>query len=136
MKRIETARWIPSPNQPSKLEYDGQRTAQEVFEELSYRLANTGYLPEEYFLLDSEWLDGKEFPQNADIFSTTDYGGSEGIYTDVYLRIYDDGNDITRRFATGKTLGESESDLDRMNLIASAITKAFHSDGVHARYIR
>lgn len=136
MKRIETARWIPSPNLPSKLEYDGQRTAQEVFEELSYRLANTGYLPEEYFLLDSEWLDGKEFPQNADIFCTTDYGESEGIYTDVYLRIYDDGNDITRRFATGKTLGESESDLDRMNLIASAITKAFHSDGVHARYIR
>lgn len=136
MKRIETARWIPSPNQPSKLEYDGQRTAQEVFEELSYRLANTGYLPDEYFLLDSEWLDGKEFPKEADIFCTTDYGGSEGIYTDVYLRIYDEGHGTTTKFATGKTLGESESDLDRMNLIASAITKAFHSDGVHARYIR
>ncbi|HML36180.1 MAG TPA: DUF6329 domain-containing protein [Bacillota bacterium] len=136
MKRIETARWKPTPNQPSKLEYDGQRTAQEVFEELSYRLENTGYLPEEYFLLDSEWLDGKEFPQNADIFCTTDYGASEGIYTDVYLRIYDEGNGTTKKFATGKTLGESESDLDRMNLIASAITKAFHSDGIHARFIR
>lgn len=136
MKRIETARWIPAPNQPSKMEYDGQRTAQEVFEELSYRLANTGYLPDEYFLLGSEWLDGKEFPKDADIFCATDYGGSEGIYTDVYLRIYDEGSDVTKKFATGKTLGESESDLDRMNLIASSITKAFHSDGVHARYIR
>ncbi len=136
MKRIETARWISSSNQPSKLEYDGQRTAQEVFEELSYRLANTGYLPDEYFLLNSEWQDGKEFPKDAGIFCTTDYGGSEGIYTDVYLRVYNEGNGITKKFATGKTLGETESDLDRMNLIASAITKAFHSDGVHARYIR
>ncbi len=136
MKRIETARWTPSPNQPSKLEYDGQRTAQEVFEELSYRLTGTGYLPDEYFLLDSEWQDGKEFPKDADIFCTTDYGGSEGIYTDVYLRVYNEGNGITKKFATGKTLGETESDLDRMNLIASAITKAFHSDGMHARYIR
>jgi len=136
MKRIETARWIPSPNQPSKLEYDGQRTAQEVFEELSYRLASTGYLPDEYFLLDSDWQDGKEFPKDADIFCTTDYGGSEGIYTDVYLRTYDEGKSITKNFATGKTLGESESDLDRMYLIASDITKAFHSDSVHARFIR
>ncbi len=136
MKRIETARWIPSPNQPSRLEYDGQRTAQEIFEELSYRLANTGYLPDDYFLLSSEWQDGKEFPKDADIFCTTDYGASEGIYTDVYLRIYDESNGTTKKFATGKTLGETESNLDRMNLIASAITKAFHSDGVHARYIR
>lgn len=137
MERIETARWKPSVNHPSKLEYDGQRTAQEMFEELCYRLANTGYLPDEYFLLDMEWQNGKEFPQNADMFCTTDYGASEGIYTDVHLRIYDeDGRPTIKNFATGKTLGESESDLDRMNLIASAITKAFHSDGVHARYIR
>jgi len=136
MKRIETARWIPSPNQPSKLEYDGQRTAQEVFEELSYRLVSTGYLPDEYFLLDREWQDGKEFPKDADIFCTTDYGSSEGIYTDVYLRTYDEGKPATKNFATGKALGESESDLDRMYLVASAITKAFHSDGVHARFIR
>ena len=137
MERIDTARWKPSPNHPNKLEYDGQRTAQEVFEELRYRLINTGYLPGEYFLLDREWLEGKEFPKDADVFCTTDYGDSEGIYTDIYLRIYDDDDHpATKTFATGKTLGESEIDLDRMNLIASAITKAFHSDGVHARYIR
>ena len=35
----------------------------------------------------------------------------------------------------GKTLGESGADLDRMFLISSAITKAFHGEqGAYARY--
>ena len=39
-------------------------------------------------------------------------------------------------FITGKTLGESGADLDRMFLISSAITKAFRGDNsVHARYM-
>ena len=37
---------------------------------------------------------------------------------------------------TGKTLGESGADLDRISLISSAITKAFRGDNsVHARYM-
>ena len=37
---------------------------------------------------------------------------------------------------TGKTLGESGTDMDRMFLISSAITKAFRGDNsVHARYM-
>lgn len=56
---------------------------------------------------------------------------------DVYLKWYEDGNPVTKGFITGKTLGESGDDLDRMFLISSAITKAFHGDGAsHARYIR
>lgn len=87
--------------------------------------------------MDREWEDGREILREADIFCTTDYGGSEGIYTDIYLKWYQDGKPVTKSFATGKTLGESGSDLDRMYLIASAITKAFHGDrGVHARYLR
>ena len=38
----------------------GQRTAQEVFEELKHRLEIQGYLPDEYFLLDSLWENGRE----------------------------------------------------------------------------
>ena len=38
---------------------------------------------------------------------------------------------------TGKTLGETGADLDRMFLISSAITKAFHGDGeTYARHLR
>ena len=137
MKPIELERWEPSPDDPQREVYAGQRIAQEVFEELKYRLESMGYLPDEYFLLNREWENGREIPKDADIFCTTDYGGSEGIYTDLYLKWYQDGEPVIKSFATGKTLGESGSDLDRMSLIASAITKAFHGDrGTYARYLR
>ena len=113
------------------------RTAAEVFKELKYRLDTIGYLPDEYILMDIEWRSGKMIPEGADIFCTTDYGGSEGIYLDCYLKWHENGNPITKRFFTGKTLGNSGSDMDRMFLISSAITKAFHGDGgQYDRYMR
>lgn len=139
MNIIELERWKPSKADPRKLEYAGQPTAQEVFEELKYRLEGIGYLPDEYFLLDSHWEDGREIPRDADIFCTTDYGSSEGVYLDVYLKWYDENQkkSITKSFITGKTLGENGSDLDRMFLISSAITKTFHGDhATHARYMK
>ena len=137
MNVIELERWKPSEADPHKLEYAGQPTAQEVFEELKHRLEGMGYLPDEYFLMDSHWEDGRKIPKEADIFCTTDYGGSEGVYLDVYLKWYEDGNPITKSFITGKTLGENGNDLDRMFLISSVITKAFHGDhATHARYMK
>lgn len=137
MERIKLSRWEPSPGDPRKIEYAGQRTAQEVFEELRHRLKGMGYLPDEYFLMDSHWENGREIPKDADIFCTTDYGGSEGIYLDVYLKWHENGQPVTKSFITGKTLGETGVDLDRMFLISSAITKAFHGDGgTYARRLR
>jgi len=124
MNTIELARWKPSLEDPRKHEYAGQPTAEEVFEELKYRLEGMGYLPDEYFRLDSHWEDGREIPCGADIFCTTDYGESEGVYLDVYLKWYQDGKPITKGFITGKTLGENGNDLDRMFLISSAITSS------------
>ena len=114
------------------------RSGQEVYEELKHRLESMGYLPDEYFLLDAGWKDGKVIPRNADLFCTTDYGASEGIYLDVRLKWYgEDGKPVIKTFATGKTLGESGSDMDRMFLISSAITKAFHGEhGAYARFQR
>ena len=114
------------------------RSGQEVYEELKHRLEGMGYLPDEYFLLDDVWEDGKVVPRDADLFCTTDYGASEGIYLDVYLKWYgEDGRPVIKTFATGKTLGESGSDMDRMFLISSAITKAFHGEhGAYARFQR
>ena len=136
MERIELSRWEPSPEDPRRKQYAGQRTAQEVFEELKHRLEGMGYLPDEYFLMDRDWENGREIPRDADIFCTTDYGGSEGIYLDVSLQWYENDRTVTRNFITGKTLGETGADLDRMFLISSAITKAFHGDrGTYARYL-
>ena len=114
------------------------RSGQEVYEELKHRLEGMGYLPDEYFLLDDVWEDGKVVPRDADLFCTTDYGASEGIYLDVRLIWYgEDGKPVIKTFATGKTLGESSSDMNRMFLISSAITKAFHGEhGAYARFQR
>ena len=137
MDPIELKQWTASPEDPRRMQYAGQRVAQEVFEELKYRLESMGYLPDEYFLMDREWENGREIPKDADIFCTTDYGGSEGVYLDVYLKWYENDQPVIRSFITGKTLGESGTDLDRMFLISSAITKAFHGDrGVYDRYLR
>lgn len=137
MEPIELSRWEPSLEDPRRMQYAGQRTAQEIFEELKHRLEGMGYLPDEYFLMNCEWENDREIPRNADIFCTTDYGGSEGVYLDVSLQWYENERTVTRNFITGKTLGETGADLDRMFLISSAITKAFHGDrGTYARYLR
>ncbi len=71
------------------------------------------------------------------MFCTVDYGESEGVYVDVYLKWYDEKRQksVTESFIVGKTLGENGNDLDRMFLTASAITKAVHGDhATHARY--
>ena len=121
--------WRPTEDDPHYAECVGTRSAVEVFEELKQRLDSMGLLPDEYFELDAEWKDGKPIPKGARFFTTTDYGGSEGIYLDGYLKWYEDDKPVTKSFFTGKTLEETGSALDRMFLISSAITKAFHGYG-------
>ena len=136
MKQIEFERWEPDAENPRRLKYAGQRTAEEVYQELKARLDSVGYLPDEYLLLDIHWQNGREMPRDAGFFCRTDYGGSEGIYLDMFLEWYEDSQRKTEHFMTGKTLGESGADLDRMFLISSAITKAIRGDNsVHARYM-
>ena len=136
MKQIEFERWEPDAENPCKLNYVGQRTAEDVFHELEARLDSVGYLPDEYLLLDRRWQNGREMPRDAGFFCRTDYGGSEGIYLDMFLEWYEDSQRRIEHFMTGKTLGESGADLDRMFLISSAITKAVRGDNsIHARYM-
>ena len=136
MKQIEFERWEPDAENPRRLTYAGQRTAEDVFHELEAQLDSVGYLPDEYFTMDWRWEHGRQIPKGADFFCKTDYGANEGIYLDVFLEWYEDSQHKTEHFMTGKTLGESGADLDRMFLISSAITKAFRGDNsVHARYM-
>ena len=132
MKQIEFERWEPDAENPRRLTYAGQRTAEDVFHELEAHLDSVGYLPDEYFTMDWRWEHGRQIPKGADFFCKTDYGGSEGIYLE-----WQEGDKPKKEcFITGKTLGESGADLDRMFLISSAITKAFRGDNsVHARYM-
>ena len=136
MKQIEFERWEPDAENPHKLNYAGQRAAEDVFHELEAQLDSIGYLPDEYFTMDWRWEHGRQIPKGADFFCKTDYGANEGIYLDVYLEWREGDKPKRECFITGKTLGESGADLDRMFLISAAITKAFRGDNsVHARYM-
>lgn len=55
----------------------------------------------------------------------TVWGNNEGVYIDV--EIIAGGERI--RFATGKTLGETEEDYDKMSAIAGFIYKSFAGFG-------
>ena len=83
MKPIELSRREPLPGDPRQTQYAGQRTAQEVFAELKHRLEGMGCLPDEYFLMDREWENGREIPKDADIFCTTDYGSRRSPKTRI-----------------------------------------------------
>ena len=111
MKQIEFERWELDAENPCKLKYAGQRKAEDVFHELEARLDSVGYLPDEYLLLDRRWQNGREMPRDAGFFCRTDYGGSEGIYLDMFLEWYEDSQRRTEHFMTGKTLGESGADM-------------------------
>lgn len=137
MKKIPLENTALEPNDPLRTKYIGPRTAQEVFQELRAHLDNIGYLPDDYFELDMDWENGREIPEHAKLFCTTDYGGSEGVYTNVYLKWYDGGKAKTGRFIVGKSLGKSDADLNRMFLVGAAITKAVYGDdNSYTRYMQ
>ena len=142
MPIIETEIWKKKPDKPRTVIFGSQRRARDIFVELKEHLKADGRLPDEYFLLGDHWRNGELFPKDADIFSTVNYGESEGVYVDVYLRYAKEVSEyveeanvvvkkqrmVTENFATGKTLGDSLADLDKVNLIAGSITAAFYGN--------
>ena len=140
MPMIETEVWKNHPEKPGMIIFDKQRVAQDIFYELETHLKADGRMPDEYFLLNHNWRDGKLFPQDADIISSANFGANEGIYLDVsvrYKKEFPEYNkatstvehkmrEVVERFATGKTLGDTIADLDRMSLVASSVTAAFY----------
>ena len=85
MKQIEFERWAPDAENPRKLTYAGQRTAEEVFQDLTAQLDSVGYLPDEYFLMDMHWKNGREIPKDADFFCKTDSAeAKESIWTSIW----------------------------------------------------
>ena len=133
IKTFELDRWS-EPDEKRRVRHIGMANAKETFDRLQTHLELKGLLPDEYFLFSDE-LTG-ELPEFDQALCIPNFGASEGIYLDVFLEWYEDSQRRTEHFMTGKTLGESGADMDRMSLISSAITKAFRGDNsVHARYM-
>ena len=73
---IELEIWKQKEDDPRYAEYAGQPVAEAVFVELKQRLDSMGMLPDEYFLMDTEWGNGREIPKGADVFVAVDYGAA------------------------------------------------------------
>ena len=116
----------------------GQRTAQEVFEELKYRLEGMGVPAGRVFSHGPRVENGREIPKDADIFCTADYGGSEGVYLDVYLKWYEKGRPgHSGALSPGRHWARAARIWTGYFSSHPAITKAFHGDrGTYARYLR
>ena len=135
---IETEIWEPHPEKKGCLRYVGQRKAEEVFNELSQYLKEENIYPDEYFLLNHRFHSGVLIPHVEDFICYAQWGGSEGIYLEVEFVVEkSDGRSCERiNFATGKTLGESGEDYDRMQYIAGRIYRAFTDDAFRSsRYM-
>ena len=141
MCQIETEIWIPNEEKKGWLKYVGQRKAAEVFRELEEALKKEGLYPPEYFSLSHKFpYNGNElFPQMADLHCYAHWGSNEGIYINVEILHYNTEIEKyeTISFATGKSLGESIEEFDRMQYIAGYIYRLFMGDGrIRSRYIR
>ncbi len=129
MDIIETKIYEPMPGNPKLLKEVGARKAVDVFNELEERLRQLGLYPEEYFLLDSEFEDEKAlFPDMVDMCCYAQWGGSEGIYLEVFIVTVVDGKWVRKNFATGKSLAEDTDSFDRMQYIAGVIYKLFYGE--------
>ncbi len=116
------------------------RTIQEVFNDIKKILTEEGLCPEEYFTLSypTSCRADEPFPEISDLFCNAQWGGSEGIYLDITINVFDSEEEKYKQisFITGKTLSESGDAFDRMQYIGGYIYRLLMGDGnVHARYI-
>ncbi|HAN44732.1 MAG TPA: hypothetical protein DCP97_05005 [Ruminococcaceae bacterium] len=123
IKTLEVERWS-NPDENNRIKRIGMANAKEIFDALEKHLVETGLLPDEYFLFHDIKGDLPEFTQ---AFCNTRFGGSEGIYMNIFLQRKSDGKLI--RFATGKTLGESADDFYRMSRIAAECSLMLNGNG-------
>lgn len=124
-KVIETEIWEPVPEKPYQVRFVKTRTVYEVFKELEAAMKANDMMPDEYFSLSYRLDEKSAIPRDARFFAYAQWGGNEGVYLEVEM-VSECG---MQHFATGKTLGETEEDYDRMQAIAGFIYKSFAGFG-------
>lgn len=125
-KVIETEIWEKNPEKKGLLRFVKTRKVYDVFKELEESMKANGMMPDEYFLLSHRFDKDSVMPRDVSVVVQTRWGGNEGVYIDVDMEAVEGGR---VHFATGKTLGETEEDYDRMAAIAAFIYKSFAGFG-------
>ena len=92
-------------------------TTEELFHKILNILKDKGKLPD---ILDYSLADGNSVPIRTYEFnlrSNLDYGGSEGIYLDLWIEYFNKGEKCQHGLGTFKTLYEDEKAMHRICLL-------------------
>ena len=124
----------------SEVQANTPQLAAGKFIDIKKILTEEGLCPEEYFTLSypTGCHADEPFPEISGLFCNAQWGGSEGIYLDIAINVFDSEEKNYKQisFITGKTLSESGDAFDRMQYIGGYIYRLLMGDGnVHARYI-
>ena len=124
-KIIETEIW-EHPKKNSFLRKP--RKVCDVFKELEASMKENEMMPDEYFNLDYHFDENSLIPYDDSFvaYATWGWGYRKGICLNVEMISIDGKKTL---FASGKTLGETEEDYDRMQAIAGFIYKSFAGFG-------
>lgn len=121
--------WWSEPDEKHYIRHEGMAKWSEVFEKLKADLESRGMLPDEYFLSDEpDGNYGKELPDYDSAVCIPNYGGSEGIYLDIYLTGIEDHAGWIK-FATGKTLREDVEAFFQISLAAAVCSLLLNGRG-------
>ena len=122
---IETEIWEENPEKKGYVRFVECRKVYDVFKDLYASMKENNMMPDEYFNLNYRFDEDSVMPRDPIFAVNTMWGSNEGVYIDVEMIA--GGERI--RFATGKTLGETEEDYDRMSAIAAFVYKSFAGFG-------
>ncbi|MBQ7266165.1 MAG: nucleotidyltransferase domain-containing protein [Firmicutes bacterium] len=117
-------------DRPGTVKAVGMATYQEVFDKLQEHLEKSDMLPDEYFKLSYRVTEPQlPLPKDVSFICNTDFGGSEGIYVDIYAKSkeYPEG---LRAFAVGKILNEDYKSFMRMGVIATECSLMLNGGGM------
>lgn len=127
VKTIETDKYerIEGTN---RVKFIGMITADEAFTQLKEHLEKVNLLPDEYFSINFS-AEGRNLPNFDTAICYVSWGGSEGIYVDIDLRYFEQGELRMFNLATGKTLGESGDAYIKMSRIAAECSMMLNGRG-------
>ena len=87
IKSFEVDRWSEK-DEKGRVKHVGMLKMGEVFEMLKEHLLSKNMLPDEYFLIDQDdWHKDQELPEYDYAICIPNFGGSEGIYLDIFAGI-------------------------------------------------
>lgn len=134
IKTIEVDKYS-APNEKGLVRHIGMASPREIFEVLEQHLKANDLMPDEYFLPGNwEYNDVSEVPLYQTAICNVNWGGSEGIYLNIALLYYENGESKFFDLATGKTLSEDGDAYLRMSRIAAECSMMLNGRGDKVRF--